>query len=109
MKTALIIVATVAIGVCSGSAETIHVPDEQPTIQAGIIAASYSDTVMVADGNYSGQGNFNLDFMGREIVLTSENGPDNCIINCQSEGQGLYFHSNETGEPLQVLRRSIDG
>ncbi len=65
------------------------------TIQDGINAAVNDDTVLVADGTYTGTGNKDLDFGGKAITLKSENGPESCIIDCQGSGRGFYFHSNE--------------
>jgi len=52
------------------------------TIQHGINMASDFDTVIVKDGVYHPADNDDFDFMidGKEIVLTSENGPENCIL-----------------------------
>jgi len=48
-------------------AEAIRVPEDQPTIQAGINAASYGDTVLVADGIYYE----NINFKGKGITVAS--------------------------------------
>ncbi|MBM3242311.1 hypothetical protein FJZ31_39085 [Candidatus Poribacteria bacterium] len=67
------------------------------TIQKGIdVAVSGEDTVLVANGTYTGAGNKNLDFKGKAITVTSENGAENCIIDCEGDGRGFYFHSGET-------------
>jgi hypothetical protein len=76
-------------------AAVIHVPADQATIQAGIDAALPGDTVLVADGTYKGEGNKNIDFKGKAITVQSDNGPANCIIDCEGDGIGFYFHNSE--------------
>lgn len=79
-------------------AATLHVrPGYYSTIQSAIDVASDGDTVLVADGTYTGVGNKNLDFRGKAITLKSDNGPENCIIDCGNDGRGFRFHSGESG------------
>jgi len=76
------------------TAAEIHVPADHYTIQAGIDAAVNGDTVIVADGNWTGAGNVDLTFDGKAITVRSENGPAACIIDCGSEHRGFFFQNS---------------
>ncbi len=79
------------------SAATIRVPADQPNIQAGIDAAVNGDTVLVESGVYTGDGNRDMDFGGKLIVIKSEFGPELTTIDCQgtvSERHRAFRFSN---------------
>jgi hypothetical protein len=78
----------------------INIPVDYSTIQAGIDAAYPGDTVLVADGTYTGEGNRDIDFGGKNIFLKSENGPDVTSIDCESDGRGFFFHSGENSTTI---------
>jgi parallel beta-helix repeat protein/predicted outer membrane repeat protein len=106
MRTSAFFLTAILLIICSATvqARIIHVPGDSSTIQGGINGAANSDTVMVADGTYTGDGNRDIDFTGKAIVVMSENGPDNCIIDCEgSEAdphRGFYFQSGENETSL---------
>lgn len=67
------------------------------TLEDGIAAASEGDTVLVAAGTYTGDGNKNLDFEGVNLVLLSESGPEATVINVggYQSNRAIYFHTGE--------------
>jgi hypothetical protein len=70
------------------------------TIQAGINLASNGDVVLVASGTYTGVGNVNVDFNGKNITVTTELGAQMTIIDCQNTAQGFIFQTNETASAV---------
>ena len=82
-------------------AAELLVPNEYITIQSAIDVADNGDTVIVADGTYMGVGNCNIDFDGKEILVRSENGPDNCVIS--------FERLQETSDDSSMLFLDIGG
>ena len=77
-------------------AKIIHVPADQPTIQAGINAASNGDTVLVVPGMYKE----NVNFHGKAITLKSSGGAKVTIIDGGGVAPVLTFSSNETSSSV---------
>lgn len=79
------------------SAVNRHVPSDYPTIQAAINDCGPKDVVVVADGVWTAPGFYNLDFMGKDIVVRSSGGASKCIIDCQGVPgrRGVQFVTNE--------------
>ena len=84
-------------------AGTLNVPFQYATIQVAIGSSADGDTIVIADGTYSGPGNRDIDFRGKNITVTSQNGPAKTIIDCggykSADGsgnhRGFYLHSKE--------------
>jgi len=79
---------------------TLRVPADYTTIQAAINAASDADIVLVADGTYAGLWNTGIDFNGKAIKVSSENGPEGCIIDGGGQPGGFYFTKGERGDSV---------
>ncbi|MCK4414420.1 MAG: right-handed parallel beta-helix repeat-containing protein, partial [Candidatus Eisenbacteria sp.] len=70
---------------------------DAPTIQAAIDSASAGDVVELANGTFSGEGNRDIDFLGKAITVRSESGdPDSCVIDCEGAAGGFIFDSGES-------------
>jgi parallel beta-helix repeat protein len=83
----------------SASATIINVPSSQPSIQAGINAASPGDTVLVQPGRYIE----NIDFKGKDIVVGSmfiatrdTSYISQTVIDAQQKNTVVAFQSGET-------------
>ena len=70
-------------------------------IQAALDASQNDyDIIQVADGTYANE-YAGLDFKGKVLLLMSENGPENCIVDCKlisrpgNDGRGFQFASGE--------------
>ena len=77
----------------AGSDDTGSGSETQPylTIQKGIDDANANDIVTVLDGTYLEY----LRFNGTPFTLRSINGPENCIIDCNDNLDGLWFQDDE--------------
>src|SRR5215471_4866234 len=73
------------------AATVIHVPGDQPTIQAAINAASNGDTVLVSPGTYTE----NINFLGKAITVESSNGPKVTTIDGGGLSSVVTFSTNE--------------
>src|SRR6266542_2986423 len=91
---ALLAVFFAAVGL--NAQAIIHVPSDQPSIQAAINAAGNGDTVLVAPGTYFE----NIDFLGRAITLQSQSGAAVTTINGQGLGPVVMIHSGESASTV---------
>ena len=99
MRACAIVLCVLAFAVTPLHATTIRVDGSGGgdflTIQEGIDNSFDGDTVLVAAGTYSGENNYSLDFVGLKIVLMSEEGAENTIIDCHGLGKGITLDSEE--------------
>ena len=85
------ILVIVALSATPSPASTIHIPADQPTIQAGIDAASAGDVVLVAPGFYRER----IDFVGKAITVRGARGPGRSIVDGGQAGSVVTFTGGE--------------
>ncbi|HET9218743.1 MAG TPA: right-handed parallel beta-helix repeat-containing protein [Terriglobia bacterium] len=94
----IVIVVLLLVSASSAAQATvIRVPADYATIQSAIDAAVNGDTVEVAPGTYVE----NLNFLGKAVRVTSEQGPQATIIDGNQNGSVVAFVSGEG--PQSVL------
>ncbi len=80
----------------AGLAAIIHVPADQPTIQAAIDVAINGDTVLVDPGTYLE----NIDFKGKGITVQSANGAAVTVIDGRQLDSVVRFTNGETPDAV---------
>jgi hypothetical protein len=90
-------------------AATHLVPEQFPAVQDAIVAAVDGDVVIVAPDTYTGNGNRDIDFLGKAITVRSNDPNDPnivaaTIIDCQgtqtNQRRGFYFHTGEGSKSI---------
>jgi len=71
-----------------------------PTIQAAVNASVDGDTIELTPGTFTGDGNRDIDYLGKAITIRSKSGnPGVCTIDCQGgeddPHRGFQFQSGE--------------
>jgi parallel beta-helix repeat protein len=74
------------------------------TIQDAIDSASNCDTILLTNGTFWGNGNRDITFRGKPIIVRSQNGAIACTLDCSPAPvvddmdiphRGFFFHSQE--------------
>jgi predicted outer membrane repeat protein len=65
-----------------------------PTIQAAVDSATAGDTIWLEDGTFTGDGNRDVKFRGKDVIVRSRNGAASCTIDSQGS----------SGDPHRAFR-----
>lgn len=86
-------------------ANTIRVPSDYPTVQAGIDAASPGDTVLIACGIYD---EHDISIATSGICVTSENQTPECVV-IDAQGAGRVFYLAGVDRTTSLVGLTITG
>jgi hypothetical protein len=88
----LVTVALLAPAVAHGAEYSI-LPDgtgDFPTVQAAVDAAVTGDTIVLEDGLFTGNGNRDIGFGGKDLTVRSRSGPAFTTIDCQGSANSPH-------------------
>ncbi len=105
----MLCILTVLLATSAGFCATINVPDEAATIQAAVDAALDGDTVLIAPGTYSGDGNWDVDIFDKDLCVRGA-GPETTVIDCAEEGtedHRAFVASSQFGNSVTIENLSI--
>jgi len=78
-------------------AAVLSVPGSYANIRMAVNAAADGDTIMLADGTFSGSDNRNIEIDSKSLTFRSTSGnPNQCIIDCESKGRAFTITDCET-------------
>jgi predicted outer membrane repeat protein len=83
-------IAVAALFSLPSLAADIRVPGDYSTIQDAIDAAVVGDRILLGDGVFRGEGNRDLDLLGKSITVKSAHGPVFCAIDCEGSEAGQH-------------------
>lgn len=90
----------ISVLTADASASVLTVPSVYSNIQDAINVAAEGDTVLVADGVYSGDGFRSIRFLRKNVVLISESGPESTTLDFGSDSVqnhvGIILGENQT-------------
>ncbi len=95
---------------CDGAAGDLTLHADSPCLPwnnpwneyVGAWGCQHGDSVVVGPGTFRGEGNTNVDFLGKSIRVLSQVGRESTIIDCEYQGRGFVFSSGE--DSLSTLR-----
>ncbi len=87
----MVLICLTFLSTGESAGRTIFVPDDSTTIQGAINGCADADTIIVRPGTYVE----NIDFLGKAIVLMSEDGPNATTIDGNLSGSVVLFTSGE--------------
>ena len=106
--TALLLGAVFLLPATKAQGAVLRVPEDFGTIQAAVDAALAGDSVLLAAGTYSGEGNSGIT-VERSLTICSLAGPESTVLADADPQWGIFFSPETSDDELAVSGLSIVG
>ena len=97
-----ILISSMILGLVAAATATIYVVNPEgtgdfPTIQEALDACIDGDIIELTDGTFTGDGNRDIDYLGKAITVRSQSGdPEMCTIDCEAHSKKRSPGGNES-------------